>query len=140
MLVRYRFHLTLPTRDGGRRQQIAEDARVLAFRGSPAKAEWLSEDEALALLDVRADENTAPEFATATATRVLDGLETLRPHLDQYGRDLADSLRASHARVREATRRRETGVVIRGLRVEADPNADVLGLYVYLPVTGEAAR
>ncbi|MFA1541668.1 helicase-related protein [Actinomadura monticuli] len=140
LLVRYRFHLTLPTRDGGRRQQIAEDARVLAFRGSPAKAEWLSENEALALLDVRADENTAPEFATATATRILDGLETLQPYLDQYGRDLADGLRASHARVREATRRRETGVVVRGLRVEADPNADVLGLYVYLPVTGEAAR
>ncbi|OLT28358.1 helicase [Actinomadura sp. CNU-125] len=135
LLVRHRFHLQLPTRDGGRRRQIAEDARVLAFRGSPAKAEWLSEEEALALLDVRADENTPEEFATATATRVLDGLDTLRPHLDQYGRDLADNLRASHARVREAA-----GAVRRGLRVEADRSADVLGLYVYLPVTGEAAR
>lgn len=135
LLVRYRFHLHLPTRDGGRRQQIAEDARVLAFRGSPAKAEWLAEDEALSLLDVRADENTAPEFARATAVRVLDGLDAVRPHLEQYGRDLADRLRASHARVREAV-----GSVRRGLRVEAEPDADVLGLYVYLPITGEVTR
>lgn len=135
VLVRYRFQLTLPARDGGRRQQIAEDARVLAFRGSPAKAEWLGENEALALLDVRADENTAPEFATATATRVLDGLDAVRPHLDEYGRDLADRLRTSHARVREAV-----GSLRRGLRVDAEPDADVLGLYVYLPITGEATR
>ncbi|GAA4619405.1 helicase-related protein [Actinoallomurus liliacearum] len=135
LLVRYRFHLYLPTRDGGRRQQIAEDARVLAFRGSPANAEWLSEDEALALLEARADENTAPEFARSTATRVLDGLDAIRPHLEQYGGDLADALRASHARVREAV-----GAIRRGLRVEAEPDADVLGLYVYLPITGEVSR
>jgi superfamily II DNA or RNA helicase len=136
LLVRYRFHLRLPARDGTQRQQIAEDARVLAFCGSPAKAEWLPDADALALLDVRADENTAPEFATATAERVLGSLDELRPHLAEYGEQLANALHAAHSRVREAS-----GIARRGLRVQADGNdADVLGLYVYLPVTGESAR
>ncbi|WP_289009995.1 helicase-related protein [uncultured Thermomonospora sp.] len=134
LLVRYRFHLQLPTRGGEPRRQIAEDARVLAFQGSPANAQWLPEEEALALLDVRADENTAPEFAAATATRVLNDLDAIRPHLTDYGRTLADALRASHARVREAA-----GAIRRGLRVEAEREADVLGLYVYLPLTGGVA-
>ncbi|MCW2940120.1 MAG: helicase [Actinomycetia bacterium] len=149
LLVRYRFHLRLPTRDGGVRHQIAEDARVLAFRGSPAKAEWLTEQEAIALLDARADENTAAEFAVATAKRILDGpagalppLDEVMPHLKQYGEELATALHAAHSRVREAS-----GTARRGLRVIADEDADVLGLYVYLPVTpgtaavaGEVAR
>ncbi|MEV0403000.1 helicase-related protein [Actinoallomurus sp. NPDC050550] len=133
LLVRYRFHLQLPARDGTTRQQIAEDARVLAFRGSPAKADWLPEADALALLEVRADENTAPEFASATAERVIGGLDALQPHLTVYGEELAGALRESHSRVREAS-----GAARRGLRVRADGNADVLGLYVYLPVTGES--
>jgi hypothetical protein len=149
LLVRYRFHLRLPTRDGGVRHQIAEDARVLAFRGSPAKAEWLSEQQAITLLDARADENTAAEFAVATAKRILDGpagalppLDEVMPHLKQYGEELATALHAAHSRVREAS-----GTARRGLRVIADEDADDLGLYVYLPVTpgtaavaGEVAR
>jgi len=142
LLVRYRFHLQLPARDGTRRQQIAEDARLLAFRGSPARAEWLPDDEALALLDVRADENTAPEFAATTAGRVIgspdddykNGLAELTPHLARYGEQLAGALHSAHSRVREAS-----GVARRGMRVQADDNADVLGVYVYLPV-GSAAH
>ncbi|WP_285565942.1 helicase-related protein [Actinoallomurus iriomotensis] len=133
LLVRYRFHLRLPARDRTTRHQIAEDARVLAFSGSPAKAEWLPEQEALELLDVRADENIAPEFATATAERVLGGLDALQPYLKEYGDKLAGDLREAHGRVREAS-----GTVRRGLSVRADEDADVLGLYVYLPVTGES--
>jgi Helicase conserved C-terminal domain len=61
LLVRYRFHLTLPSR-AGERQLVAEDARLLAFQGSPADATWLSPEDAARLLHATADENTDPTF------------------------------------------------------------------------------
>ena len=53
ILARYRFHLNLPSRSGTR-QLVAEDARLLAFTGSPASPEWLDHESAIALLDAEA--------------------------------------------------------------------------------------
>ncbi|HZU76203.1 MAG TPA: helicase-related protein [Dehalococcoidia bacterium] len=128
LLVRYRFHLTLPSRTGDR-QLVAEDARLLAFEGAPAQAMWLDEGAARALVNVQATENTAPEFAEANVERILVGLGELLPYLDDYGRRRAAELRDSHRRVRGASEQR-----LRGLRVEVQKPADILGVYVYLPV------
>ncbi|MCY7344231.1 MAG: DEAD/DEAH box helicase [Pseudonocardia sp.] len=130
LLVRYRFHLTLPSRVG-ERQQVAEDARLLAFTGSPATATWLAPDHALDLLEVAADANTDPDFAERTMDRVLSGLDATTAHLDAYGDELAAELLASHRRVRSAS-----GEIVRGVQVRAQRPADVLGAYVYLPVSG----
>ena len=129
LLVRYRFHLTLPSRSG-ERQLVAEDARVLAFTGSPASAVWLPTDDALKLLDATADENTDPTFGERTISRVLDGLSAVTDRLEEYGEELAGELLASHRRVRSAS-----GEIIRGLTVTLQKPADVLGVYVYLPVS-----
>lgn len=133
LLVRYRFHLSLPTR-GRERQIVAEDVRVLAFSGSPTNATWLAPDQAVELLDVEPDENTDPAFAQNTMTRILNDLPSVQSHLDSYGDELADELLASHRRVRQAS-----GEIVRGVRVTAQKPADVLGTYVYLPVSGGAA-
>ncbi len=133
LLVRYRFHLKLPSRTG-QRQLVAEDARLLAFQGSPANATWLSSEDAVALLDVSADENTDPEFGKRTMQRVLDSLEATDEHLAFFGEELAAELLASHRRVRSAS-----GEIIRGVSVTAQKPADILGVYVYLPVYGGAA-
>ncbi|MFD7053277.1 helicase-related protein [Streptomyces mirabilis] len=135
LLVRYRFHLTLPSRSG-EKQLVAEDARVLAFRGSPKNAEWLTQEEAVALLDATATANTAPEFGERTMTRILDQLPEVTDYLESYGDELAASLNESHRRVRKAA-----DEIVRGLRVTAQKPADILGAYVYLPaaVSGEAA-
>ncbi|MFC3520118.1 helicase-related protein [Streptomonospora nanhaiensis] len=129
LLVRYRFQLRLPTRDGGLREQVAEDARALAFRGSPADPEWLSDDEAAALFALRADGNIEPEFARDSAARVIDRLPDLLRHVDEAGGRLAARLRESHRRARGAA-----GARRRGLQVTAQRPADVLGVYVYLPL------
>ena len=42
LLVRYRFHLELPSRSGDRKL-VAEDLVALAFAGSPANPEWLDD-------------------------------------------------------------------------------------------------
>ena len=130
LLVRYRFHLTLPSR-AGERQLVAEDARLLAFTGSPASATWLAPEHALDLLDVGADANTDHDFAERTMDRVLSGLDSAVEHLDAYADELAADLLAAHRRVRSAS-----GEIVRGVQVRAQRPADILGAYVYLPVSG----
>ncbi|MDA3647125.1 DEAD/DEAH box helicase [Saccharopolyspora indica] len=133
LLVRYRFHLSLPTRSR-ERQIVAEDVRVLAFTGSPGNATWLSAEQAVELLDVEADENTDPAFAKNTMTRILTEISSVQPHLDAFGEELARELLNSHRRVRLAS-----GEIVRGVRVTAQKPADILGTYVYLPASGGVA-
>jgi superfamily II DNA or RNA helicase len=127
LLVRYRFHLTLPSRHG-RRQLVAEDARLLAFEGSPSRGAWLPPEQANALLDATAARNTDPHLAERTMKRILDQLPDTYAHLEAYGDELAAELEASHRRVRRAS-----DEIVRGLSVTAQKPADILGAYVYLP-------
>lgn len=132
LLVRYRFHLTLPSRSG-ERQVVAEDARLLAYEGLPQRARWL-DDAAAALLGARATANTHELAARNAITRALDGLPGLADHLTEYGTRLAADLDASHRRVRKANEE-----IVRGLKVVPQEPADVLGVYVYLPPAAPAA-
>ncbi|MEO3890907.1 DEAD/DEAH box helicase [Nonomuraea sp. B5E05] len=132
LLVRYRFHLTLPSRSG-EKQLVAEDARLLAFQGSPAGAGWLPDEEALKLVEASADDNTDAVFGERTMARVLDGLPATADHLREYGKRLEAELHDSHRRVRSAS-----GEIIRGLDVTVQDPADILGVYVYLPAGGVA--
>ncbi len=129
LLVRYRFHLTLPSRNG-EKQVVAEDARLLAFEGAPRNAVWLPQERAVELLEARATENTAAASGERTMTRILEQLGEVTPYLESYGDELAAELDASHRRVRAAS-----GEIVRGLSVTAQKPADVLGAYVYLPAT-----
>jgi superfamily II DNA or RNA helicase len=133
LLVRYRFHLTLPSRSG-ERQLVAEDARLLAFERAPRNAVWLPPERAAGLLDATASENTDPHFGERTMTRILDQLSDVNGHLETYGDDLAAELHAAHRRVRVAS-----GEIVRGLSVTAQKPADILGAYVYLPAAAAAA-
>jgi superfamily II DNA or RNA helicase len=131
LLVRYRFQLILPGRHGDR-PLIAEDARVLGFEGPPAAPDWLPDDTAAALLAARPDANTATEFAQAAIRRVLDGLPQVMPELARRGAGFAEDLREAHRRVR-----RSADQAVRGITVTAQGDADILGTYVYLPVSAE---
>jgi hypothetical protein len=133
LLVRYRFHLTLPSRSG-EKHLVAEDARLLAFEGSPKNAVWLSQERAAALLDATASENTDPHFGERMMKRILDQLPDANAYLESYGEDLAAELDASHRQVRQAS-----GEIVRGLSVTAQKPADVLGAYLYLPANPSAS-
>jgi len=131
LLVRYRFQLILPGRHGDR-PLVAEDGRVLGFEGPPGSADWLPDDTAAALLAARPDANTATEFAQAAIRRVLDGLPEVMPELARRGAGFAEDLREAHRRVR-----RSGDQAVRGITVTARGDADILGTYVYLPVSAE---
>ncbi|MEU0406235.1 helicase-related protein [Streptomyces griseorubiginosus] len=133
LLVRYRFHLTLPSRSG-ERQLVAEDARLLAFEGAPKNGMWLTPEQATALLEATASENTDPHFGERTMTRILGQLPDVHGYLETFGDELAAELDAAHRRVRAAS-----GEIVRGLSVTAQKPADILGTYVYLPAAASAS-
>jgi superfamily II DNA or RNA helicase len=127
LLVRYRFQLVLPGRYGDL-PLIAEDARVLGFQGAPASAAWIPDDDAAALINAKADENTNLQLAERNITTMLGGLDEIGPHVNGRAAEFAAELRDAHRRVR-----RTVDQAVRGLTVTPAGDADILGVYVYLP-------
>lgn len=130
LLVRYRFHIL--TRKGAEeRQLLAEDCQVAAFAGSPASPEWLTGDEAEALLLAKPEDNVAPDRAAHFLRRVISDGGTLKRQLAAIAGERGQELLEAHRRVREASRER-------GISYDVEPNLppDILGVYVYLPKAG----
>jgi len=128
LLLRFRFHLVTPTRDG-ERPIVAEEARMLGFQGPAAEPRQLDDLTVARLLEAEPGANTPPEQARRSIERALISLAALTPMLDVTADRLGEELLASHRRVREAA-----GIVRRGLRVTAQKPPDILGVYVYLPL------
>lgn len=136
LLVRLRTHLTLPGRVGTS-AHVAEEARVLAFTGSPRSPTWLTADQVDGLLSSRPDANVPADVARGAIASVLTGLAAIEPHLNEVGQQVADELRQAHTTVRQAARGERAGALgVRGLQVEAQLPVDMLGVYVYRPAGG----
>ena len=131
LLVRFRMHLELPGRDD-RRQVVAEDAQVLAYRGRASAADWLSPAEVQELLTAQPTGNVPPDQAKDFAERAVADVPSLLTHLGVVADDLASRLRDDHIRVREAGGQHAR----RQIAVRAQKPADILGVYVYLPGPG----
>lgn len=127
LVVRYRFHLQLPSRSGTR-ELVAEDVATLAFEGSPFKSHWLAPESVTPLLHAQPSGNVPAPQATQFISRALEGLPDIAEHLADHGEDLAARLLESHRRVRQAA-----AEVVRGLKVTVEPGADILGVFVYVP-------
>jgi len=131
LLVRYRYHI-LSSRGGEERALLAEDCQVAAFAGSPASPEWLTGEEAEALLLAKPEGNVAPDRAAHFLRRVISDGEALNGQLAAIADERGEELREAHERVREVSREK-------GVTYEVKPNLppDILGVYVYLPKIGE---
>jgi hypothetical protein len=130
LLVRYRFHITLPSR-AGEKTAVAEDAALLAFEGATSDPRWLNDNAVQLLLAARPSGNVPQTQGANFISRILDNLADLTPHLDEHGDRLADQIIESHRRVRQAA-----GEIRRGLSVKVERPADLLGVYVFLPQAG----
>ena len=133
LLVRFRFHAELPLSDGTIRPLVVEDARLLGFSGSPESAVWLSSADVEKIANAEAEANVAADLAVAAAGRVLDGLGALTKTLNKMADDLAGELLESHRRARAGA-----GAARRGLKVTAQKPVDILGAYVFLPISAGA--
>lgn len=128
VLIRFRFHLDLPSR-GGIRQLVTEEARFLAFTGAPDKAVWLDAAATDALTTAKPDANVAADQAAGLTERVVAGLAGITPALEAEADRLASELLDAHRRVRTGA-----SAARRGLAVTAQKPPDLLGLYIWLPV------
>jgi hypothetical protein len=128
LLVRLRFHI-LTTIDGVTRPLLAEDCQIVAFEGAPTSPTWMPPEAAERLLQAEPDENVTDDVAQTFVRRVVDKLDAIRTHLDEVAKKRGAELLAAHRRVRQASGRR-------GVHESIRPQlpADLLGLYVYLPV------
>ena len=133
LLVRYRFHLDVPARDGIR-QLIAEDAELVAFRGSPESPTFLADDEVAQLVLAAPDANIPPDQARSFVENAIEKAGLLDEQLATRADARAEQLLESHRRVRVGA-----GASRQGLRVRAQKPVDVLGVYVYLPVNQGSA-
>ncbi len=134
LLVRFRFHVSLPSRTHGMTQLVAEDCGVLAFTGAPDRAVWLPEAQALALLDALPEQSIPADQARATARSSLERLSAIEAQLAAAGQARSAELAASHARVRAGS-----GEIVRGLNVRPEQPVDIVGVYVYLPALAVGA-
>jgi hypothetical protein len=126
------LRLRLLIRTTGKPDLLAEELVVTGFTGSPESLEWLDEGTARALLDTAAPDPGAPlseEAKTAAVAETLAWLPDLAPDLTNLASERAQLLEDAHRRVRQAAK-----VGLAGLMVEPQLPADVLGVYVLLPV------
>lgn len=128
LLVRFRYHIIKEKKGEENKPLLAEECGLLAFTGSPENAVWLEKEEAEKLLQAVPDQNVNPDQARDFVQKVIDGFDSLRPHLDETAKQLGEQLLDAHQRVRIAAKQK-------GVQTHVEPNLppDVLGIYVYLP-------
>ena len=128
LVLRLRFHLDVTRRDGST-PLLAEECVVAAFQGGAERSTWVADTEALQLLGAEPAGNVAPELRTRWLTSAIAEWPALQPGIEQLANERAEVLLAAHRRVRDAA-----GLV--GVRYSVRPQlpADLLGLYVFMPV------
>jgi hypothetical protein len=131
LLVRLRFHIGAYSPEGKTRL-LAEEARLLAFEGAPREARWLEASEIEPLLSASPHGNIHPEQAAEHVRGILEAYAELTPHIEEDARERARALLEAHVKVRSSTLRGKSA------KCEVEPQlpADVLGVWVYLPVPG----
>ena len=124
------LRLRLLIRTAGGPDLLAEELVVAAYTGSPESLNWLDEAAARRLLDSAEPAGpVADAVKTEELVQTLAWLPDLQPDLANLARDRAQLLEQAHRRVRQVA-----GVRLDRLTVEPKLPADVLGVYVLLPV------
>jgi superfamily II DNA or RNA helicase len=127
LLVRFRFHIITGKGDD-QTALLAEDCQIVAFAGSPQNAEWVSDEQAIALLEAEPEANVPQEQAVDFVRKVVDGIQSISPQLSEFAKKRGEALLQAHRRVRQASRHQTVSQ-----RVEPKLPPDVLGIFVFLP-------
>ncbi|OPL19557.1 MAG: hypothetical protein AVO35_10365 [Candidatus Aegiribacteria sp. MLS_C] len=132
LLLRFRYHLRQDDVRGSR-TFLAEDSQLMAFEGEPSNPQWLSQEDAEKLIHLKPDDNTPPDQARHFVQLVLDQFKILNTSIEARARKRAEKLLEAHREVRSAAR-------MQNVQYEVEPKlpADLIGVYVYLPVGGSS--
>lgn len=128
LLVRFRYDITMK-KGALETSNLIEECAMLGFRGSASKAEWLVKEDVEALLSATPGKNITLEQAADFIGSVVANFPELVPQIEKEGFSRADKLLFSHRRLRNEAN-------IKGVTYKISPKlpADILGIYVYLPV------
>ena len=128
-LLRVRHRLETTIRGKGH-SLLAEEAVLVSF---DADGHRLRNDDLPALIEAAPDGDLPDLVKRRQLSAALTRLPELTQILDAVARERAATLAADHARVREAAETRQARIAA-SVRVEPVLPADVIGLYVLLPV------
>lgn len=123
LLLRVRYDIEVAGPD----PLLAEEVRIVAFRGDPSRPQWLDPEEAEALLALEPTGLVVHDQARRGITSVLDAADALHRDLAEQAVTWADELRGAHQRVRRSAQ-------LKG-RVTVGPHTpvDLVGIYQFLP-------
>jgi hypothetical protein len=130
LLLRIRMHIEV-TRLGVTTELLAEEALVAAYRGRGERAEWLSRDDAEALLGAVPSANMSAPDKQSRLEDALRDVASQQAAIEQLANDQAAAVLNAHVRVRSASR--QTGVTY---QVRPTLPVDILGLYLLMPQGG----
>ncbi|TAP27840.1 helicase-related protein [Arthrobacter sp. S41] len=142
LLVRFRTKLLLPARinrENHAQQDLAEEARIVAFRGVPGQHQWLTDEEVDRLIASKPSANVGEQTTRNMAAAILRGVPLLASDLTEKASAVAEQIQRDHTEVRLAARGDSSAgrLGIRGLAVEPNLPADILGVYIYAPAGGQ---
>ena len=128
LLLRFRYHI-ITNRVGKENRLLAEDCHLMAFEGASDSPKWIGAEEAEALLGQHPTANIAEDEAIHFLEPVIRSHYLLAKAIDAEAGVKGNRLLKSHLRVRAAARLKGVSV-----RIEHQPPADLLGVFIYLPV------
>lgn len=132
LLLRLRMHIDV-THRGKSSELLAEEALIAAYRGRGERAEWLSQDEANALLDAPPSANMSLPEKQSLLEQALADLDLQQAGIERLAHEQAAAVLDAHERVRRAAR--QTGFTY---RVRPALPVDLLGIYLLMPQGGLA--
>ncbi len=124
VLARFRYHLKEP--DRGDSAVLCEEIVPLAFTGTPADPQWLTDDSAEQLLSATPSQNMSQSAVDQQLERLLSALPSMRDALGIVAPARAQEQLEVHKRVRAATKTNQR------LTVQPVLPVDILGAYVLL--------
>lgn len=127
LLLRYRYHI-ITTKSGEESRLLAENCYLMAFEGGAQAPKWLSREEAERLLALKPTSNTPPDAAMGFLEPVIHDHDLLQRKIDSDAKVVGEALLDSHKRVRASAQLKGVSV-----KIEHQPPADLLGVFIYLP-------
>lgn len=127
LVVRLRYHLKVKRRADSDSPLLAEEVLTLAFTGSPSEPTWLSDADSKRLLEVAPSGNVPLSLVKQQLQHFIGGVDALRPSLNKFAAQRAESLKEAHTRVRRSAK------LSGSVEVTPVDEVDILGCFILLP-------
>ncbi len=129
LLVRFRYQLSIRRRgESDDSPLLAEEVRSLAFTGTPDDPNWLSDDDAEALLAASPSGNLSEMLVKQQLQHLIGQYnDQLKPAIENIATQRAGLLADAHAKVRRSTKQSGKPVC------NPVDTPDVLGCFILLP-------